>query len=61
MPIFLWEELWNLEDTAYLSSCLLLLITAGAMIFSAILSVAFGVAIYVRLGNEWSICQVVYD
>jgi transcriptional regulator with AAA-type ATPase domain/NAD-dependent dihydropyrimidine dehydrogenase PreA subunit len=34
--IFLWEELWNLEDTAYLSSCLLLLITAGAMIFSTI-------------------------
>ncbi len=34
--IFLWEELWNLENTAYLSSCLLLLITAGAMIFSAI-------------------------
>lgn len=34
--IFLWEELWHLEDTAYLSSCLLLLITAGAMIFSAI-------------------------
>lgn len=34
--IFLWEELWDLENTAYLSSCLLLLITAGAMIFSAI-------------------------
>jgi transcriptional regulator with AAA-type ATPase domain/NAD-dependent dihydropyrimidine dehydrogenase PreA subunit len=34
--IFLWEELWNLEDTAYLSSCLLLLITTGAMIFSTI-------------------------
>jgi transcriptional regulator with AAA-type ATPase domain/NAD-dependent dihydropyrimidine dehydrogenase PreA subunit len=32
--IFLWEELWHLEDTAYLSSCLLLLITAGAVIFS---------------------------
>lgn len=32
--IFLWEELWNLEDTAYLSSCLLLLITAGAVVFS---------------------------
>ncbi|MGB5896945.1 MAG: sigma 54-interacting transcriptional regulator [Geitlerinemataceae cyanobacterium] len=32
--IFLWEELWNLENTAYLSSCLLLLITAGAVIFS---------------------------
>ncbi len=32
--ILLWEELWNLEDTAYLSACLLLLITAGAMIFS---------------------------
>jgi transcriptional regulator with AAA-type ATPase domain/NAD-dependent dihydropyrimidine dehydrogenase PreA subunit len=34
--IFLWEELWNLENTAYLSSCLLLLITAGAVIFSAL-------------------------
>jgi transcriptional regulator with AAA-type ATPase domain/NAD-dependent dihydropyrimidine dehydrogenase PreA subunit len=32
--IFLWEELWNLENTAYLSSCLLLLITAGAVVFS---------------------------
>jgi transcriptional regulator with AAA-type ATPase domain/NAD-dependent dihydropyrimidine dehydrogenase PreA subunit len=32
--IFLWEELWNLEDTAWLSGCLLLLITAGAVIFS---------------------------
>ena len=34
--IFLWEELWNLEDTAYLSSWLLLLITAGAVICSQI-------------------------
>ncbi|MEC4816040.1 MAG: sigma 54-interacting transcriptional regulator [Scytonema sp. PMC 1069.18] len=34
--IFLWEELWNLENTAYLSGCLLLLITFGAMIFSAL-------------------------
>jgi len=34
--ILLWEELWNLENTAYLSACLLLLITAGAMIFSAL-------------------------
>ncbi|WP_428012165.1 4Fe-4S binding protein [Baaleninema sp.] len=34
--IFLWEELSNLENTAYLSSCLLLLITAGAVIFSLI-------------------------
>lgn len=32
--ILLWEELWDLENTAYLSSCLLLLITAGAVIFS---------------------------
>jgi transcriptional regulator with AAA-type ATPase domain/NAD-dependent dihydropyrimidine dehydrogenase PreA subunit len=32
--ILLWEELWNLENTAYLSSCLLLLITAGAVVFS---------------------------
>jgi len=28
-PDFLWEELWDLENTAYLSACLLLLITAG--------------------------------
>lgn len=34
--ILLWEELWDLENTAYLSACLLLLITAGAMIFSVI-------------------------
>ncbi|MEB3886196.1 sigma 54-interacting transcriptional regulator [Lyngbya sp. CCY1209] len=34
--ILLWEELWDLPNTAYLSACLLLLITAGAMIFSAI-------------------------
>ncbi len=34
--IFLWEELWKLENTAYLSGCLLLLITAGAVIFSAL-------------------------
>jgi len=34
--ILIWEEVWGLEDTAYLSACLLLLITAGAMIFSAL-------------------------
>lgn len=32
--IFLWEELWDLQNVAYLSACLLLLITAGAVIFS---------------------------
>lgn len=32
--ILLWEELWNLQNVAYLSGCLLLLITAGAVIFS---------------------------
>lgn len=32
--ILLWEELWDLENTAYLSGWLLLLITAGAVIFS---------------------------
>lgn len=32
--ILLWEELWNLENVAYLSACLLLLITAGAIVFS---------------------------
>lgn len=34
--ILLWEELWHLENTAYLSGCLLLLITAGAVIFSVL-------------------------
>jgi len=34
--ILLWEELWDLPNTAYLSACLLLLITAGAVIFSVI-------------------------
>ena len=34
--ILLWEELWNLNNTAYLSACLLLLITAGAIICSLI-------------------------
>jgi len=32
--ILLWEELWNLENTAYLSGWLLLIITAGAIICS---------------------------
>lgn len=34
--ILLWEELWNLENTAYLSAWLLLIITAGAMVCSAL-------------------------
>ncbi|WP_036477654.1 sigma 54-interacting transcriptional regulator [Myxosarcina sp. GI1] len=34
--ILLWEELWDLPNTAYLSAWLLLIITAGAMICSAI-------------------------
>ncbi len=34
--IYLWEELWNLQNTAYLSAYLLLLITAGAIICSLI-------------------------
>ena len=32
--ILLWEEVWNLQNTAWLSSCLLLVITAGAVIGS---------------------------
>ena len=32
--ILIWEEVWNLQNTAWLSSCLLLLITAGAVIGS---------------------------
>ncbi|HHP7246036.1 MAG TPA: sigma 54-interacting transcriptional regulator [Elainellaceae cyanobacterium] len=32
--ILIWEELWDLQNVAYLSGCLLLLITAGAVIFS---------------------------
>ncbi|MBX2865765.1 MAG: cyclic nucleotide-binding domain-containing protein [Leptolyngbyaceae cyanobacterium MAG.088] len=34
--ILLWEELWHLENTAYLSAWLLLIITAGAMICSTL-------------------------
>jgi transcriptional regulator with AAA-type ATPase domain/NAD-dependent dihydropyrimidine dehydrogenase PreA subunit len=34
--ILLWEELWNLENTAYLSAWLLLIITAGAMMGSVL-------------------------
>ena len=32
--ILIWEEVWNLQNTAWLSSCLLLGITAGAVIGS---------------------------
>ncbi|MEA5416786.1 4Fe-4S binding protein [Synechococcus sp. BA-132 BA5] len=32
--ILLWEAVWNLENTAWLSSCLLLLITLGAVVGS---------------------------
>ncbi|MBD2136781.1 4Fe-4S binding protein [Anabaena sp. FACHB-1237] len=34
--IYLWEKLWDLPHSAYLSSCLLLLITSGAVILSFI-------------------------
>eukprot|EP00884_Botryococcus_braunii_P003593 jgi/Botrbrau1/13234/Bobra.0199s0007.1 len=33
--ILIWEEVWDLDDTAYLSGWLLILITAGAVITSA--------------------------
>ena len=39
--ILLWEEVWNLENTAWLSSCLLLLITAGAVIGSLLFEKRF--------------------
>jgi transcriptional regulator with AAA-type ATPase domain/NAD-dependent dihydropyrimidine dehydrogenase PreA subunit len=34
--ILIWEEVWDLQNTAYLSAWLLLLITGGAMVCSAI-------------------------
>ncbi len=34
--ILIWEEVWNLDNTAWLSSCLLLVITAGAVVGSLI-------------------------
>ncbi|MFS8911670.1 sigma 54-interacting transcriptional regulator [Synechococcus sp. H60.3] len=34
--IFLWEEIWDLPNTAYLSGWLLLLITAGAVVCSLV-------------------------
>ncbi len=39
--ILLWEELGNLENTAWLSSCLLLLITAGAVVGSLLFEKRF--------------------
>ncbi len=39
--ILLWEAVWNLENTAWLSSCLLLLITAGAVIGSLLFEKRF--------------------
>ncbi|WP_225892576.1 sigma 54-interacting transcriptional regulator [Nostoc sphaeroides] len=36
VAIYLWEKLWDLPHHAYLSAWLLLIITAGAMIFSLI-------------------------
>ena len=39
--ILLWEAVWNLEDTAWLSSCLLLLITAGAVMGSLLFEKRF--------------------
>ncbi|MGE4581404.1 MAG: 4Fe-4S binding protein, partial [Synechococcus sp.] len=39
--ILVWEEVWNLENTAWLSSCLLLVITAGAVIGSLLFEKRF--------------------
>ena len=39
--ILIWEEVWNLENTAWLSSCLLLVITAGAVIGSTLFEKRF--------------------
>ena len=39
--ILLWEQVWNLENTAWLSSCLLLLITAGAVVGSLLFEKRF--------------------
>ncbi|CAI8172871.1 MAG: Putative electron transport protein YccM [Prochlorococcus marinus str. MIT 9215] len=39
--ILIWEEVWNLENTAWLSSCLLLVITAGAVICSMLFEKRF--------------------
>ncbi len=36
VAIYLWEKLWDLPHTAYLSAWLLMIITAGAIIFSLI-------------------------
>jgi polyferredoxin/CRP-like cAMP-binding protein len=36
VAIYLWEKLWDLPHTAYLSAWLLMIITAGAVIFSLI-------------------------
>ncbi len=50
-PDFFMGGTRDLENTAYLSACLLLLITAGAMIFSAIFELRFCVDISVPLAG----------
>jgi polyferredoxin len=39
--ILIWEKVWNLENTAWLSSCLLLAITAGAVLGSLLFEKRF--------------------
>ena len=39
--ILIWEEVWNLQNSAWLSSCLLLVITTGAMLSSLLFEKRF--------------------
>ena len=39
--ILIWEEVWNLQNTAWLSSCLLLVITTGAVVSSLLFEKRF--------------------
>lgn len=48
--ILIWEEVWDLPDTAYLSSWLLLIITGGAVVCSAFFER--------RLWCRWAATQV---
>ena len=60
--IYLWEELWDLQDTAYLSSWLLLLITGGGSGLLGYLRTA--VLVPLPLPNwrdERLVCQTLHD
>ena len=52
--ILVWEEVWDLPHSAYLSGWLLILITAGAVAFSAIFERRYWCRCGAGVGQVWS-------